>query len=193
MDNGTTTCWLSTVAKSCPSKLAFPSNPSIRTNYPKDMAHSTLISPLTTFPPIKRPSSTDIGQIQTLTSLAVLLFVSLCSHKRWIGSCSTRNIHLSAIVYNAGETPADGRSYYVVNSTMAELARKLNGIIIVMEHRFYGKSMPGPVSFAVEQNVYRYHEVLNSAWLGHRHFLLNIWTPWIPSKPWKTWPPSSQI
>ncbi|KAL9539095.1 hypothetical protein PS6_011343 [Mucor atramentarius] len=48
------------------------------------------------------------------------------------------------ILYNAGETPADGRSYYVVNSTMAELAKNLNGIVIVMEHRFYGKSMPGP-------------------------------------------------
>ncbi|CAO0802202.1 unnamed protein product [Mucor circinelloides] len=48
------------------------------------------------------------------------------------------------ILYNAGETPADGRSYYVVNSTMAELAKNLNGIVIVMEHRFYGKSMPSP-------------------------------------------------
>jgi hypothetical protein len=28
---------------------------------------------------------------------------------------------------------------------MAELAKKLDGIIIVMEHRFYGKSMPAPV------------------------------------------------
>lgn len=54
------------------------------------------------------------------------------------------------IVYNAGETPADGRSFYVVNSTMAELARKLDGIIIVMEHRFYGKSMPAPVRDATK-------------------------------------------
>jgi hypothetical protein len=49
-------------------------------------------------------------------------------------------------VYNAGETPADERSFYVTNSTMADLAKKLKGIIIVMEHRFYGLSMPGPVS-----------------------------------------------
>lgn len=48
-------------------------------------------------------------------------------------------------MYNAGETPADERSFYVINSTMAELARKLDGIIIVMEHRFYGESMPAPV------------------------------------------------
>lgn len=48
-------------------------------------------------------------------------------------------------MYNAGETNADGRSFYVLNSTMAELAKKLGGIIIVMEHRFYGESMPGPV------------------------------------------------
>lgn len=49
-------------------------------------------------------------------------------------------------MYNAGETPADSRSFYVINSTMAELAKQLEGIIIVMEHRFYGSSMPAPVS-----------------------------------------------
>ncbi|GAA5804086.1 hypothetical protein HPULCUR_009572 [Helicostylum pulchrum] len=48
------------------------------------------------------------------------------------------------ILYNAGETPADSRSFYVINSTMAELAKQLEGIIIVMEHRFYGSSMPAP-------------------------------------------------
>ncbi|KAI8098181.1 serine carboxypeptidase S28-domain-containing protein [Gilbertella persicaria] len=48
------------------------------------------------------------------------------------------------VLYNAGETPADERSFYVINSTMADLARRLNGIVIVMEHRFYGKSMPAP-------------------------------------------------
>jgi hypothetical protein len=48
-------------------------------------------------------------------------------------------------VYNGGETPCDERSFYVINSTMAELAKNLDGIVIVMEHRFYGKSMPAPV------------------------------------------------
>ncbi|KAI8374891.1 serine carboxypeptidase S28-domain-containing protein [Blakeslea trispora] len=48
------------------------------------------------------------------------------------------------VLYNAGETPADDRSFYVINSTMADLARRLNGIVVVMEHRFYGKSMPAP-------------------------------------------------
>ncbi|ORY93074.1 serine carboxypeptidase S28-domain-containing protein [Syncephalastrum racemosum] len=47
------------------------------------------------------------------------------------------------ILYNAGETPADDRSKYVVNSTMAELARALDGAVIVIEHRNYGKSQPG--------------------------------------------------
>ncbi|KAI8983964.1 serine carboxypeptidase S28-domain-containing protein [Mycotypha africana] len=46
------------------------------------------------------------------------------------------------ILYNAGEVAADERSFYVINSSMAELARELNGIVIVMEHRFYGESMP---------------------------------------------------
>ncbi|ORX44014.1 hypothetical protein DM01DRAFT_81328 [Hesseltinella vesiculosa] len=50
------------------------------------------------------------------------------------------------IFYNAGEVDADqtGRSNYVVNSSMALLARELNGVVIVLEHRFYGQSMPAP-------------------------------------------------
>ncbi|KAI8369234.1 serine carboxypeptidase S28-domain-containing protein [Radiomyces spectabilis] len=47
------------------------------------------------------------------------------------------------ILYNAGETAADERSAYVTNSSMALLARDLRGIIIVMEHRSYGRSQPG--------------------------------------------------
>ncbi|CAO3668619.1 unnamed protein product [Rhizopus microsporus] len=46
------------------------------------------------------------------------------------------------IIYNAGETAADERSFYVTNSSMAELAKRLQGIIVVMEHRFYGLSLP---------------------------------------------------
>lgn len=48
-------------------------------------------------------------------------------------------------VYNAGETAADERSFYVTNSSMAELAKRLQGIIVVMEHRFYGLSLPSSV------------------------------------------------
>ncbi|KAG1472256.1 hypothetical protein G6F56_001645 [Rhizopus delemar] len=46
------------------------------------------------------------------------------------------------ILYNAGEMAADPRSFYVTNSSMAQLAQRLNGIILVMEHRFYGLSLP---------------------------------------------------
>ncbi|KAI8393405.1 peptidase S28 [Radiomyces spectabilis] len=46
------------------------------------------------------------------------------------------------ILYNAGEGPADERAAFVTNSSMALLARQLHGIVIVIEHRFYGKSMP---------------------------------------------------
>ncbi|KAI7903368.1 peptidase S28, partial [Cokeromyces recurvatus] len=53
------------------------------------------------------------------------------------------------ILYNAGEVAADERSLYVLNSTMLELARNLNGILIVMEHRFYGLSMPA-LDFSTE-------------------------------------------
>ncbi|ORX54934.1 peptidase S28 [Hesseltinella vesiculosa] len=48
------------------------------------------------------------------------------------------------ILYNAGEMPADERAVYVTNSSMALLARELNGAVIVMEHRSYGQSQPGP-------------------------------------------------
>ncbi|KAI9306308.1 serine carboxypeptidase S28-domain-containing protein [Cunninghamella echinulata] len=47
------------------------------------------------------------------------------------------------ILYNAGETEADERSHYVTNSSMALLARELEGIVIVVEHRSYGLSQPG--------------------------------------------------
>ncbi|KAI9281102.1 serine carboxypeptidase S28-domain-containing protein [Sporodiniella umbellata] len=46
------------------------------------------------------------------------------------------------ILYNAGESPADARAHYVINSTMFELAKRLKGIVLVMEHRFYGLSLP---------------------------------------------------
>ncbi|KAI9310572.1 serine carboxypeptidase S28-domain-containing protein [Dichotomocladium elegans] len=47
------------------------------------------------------------------------------------------------ILYNAGELAADYRASYVTNSSMAMLARELDGIVIVMEHRCYGQSMIG--------------------------------------------------
>ncbi|OAD79741.1 hypothetical protein PHYBLDRAFT_179228 [Phycomyces blakesleeanus NRRL 1555(-)] len=47
------------------------------------------------------------------------------------------------ILYNAGEAPADERAIYVSNSSMATLARRLHGIVVVMEHRSYGESQPG--------------------------------------------------
>lgn len=50
------------------------------------------------------------------------------------------------VVYNAGETAADERSQYVTNSSMAQLAQSLEGIVIVLEHRSYGQSQPGAVS-----------------------------------------------
>lgn len=71
-------------------------------------------------------------------------------------------------VYNAGETPADDRSFYVINSTMAELAKRLDGIIIVMEHRFYGTSMPAPVS------VYTKFLININLIFSQRIFLLNL-------------------
>ncbi|CAO3607532.1 unnamed protein product [Cunninghamella blakesleeana] len=48
------------------------------------------------------------------------------------------------ILYNAGEMDAEERSHYVTNSSMALLARELEGIVIVLEHRSYGVSQPGP-------------------------------------------------
>ncbi|KAI8329697.1 serine carboxypeptidase S28-domain-containing protein [Chlamydoabsidia padenii] len=47
------------------------------------------------------------------------------------------------ILYNAGETAADERSQFVTNSSMAQLAQSLDGIVIVLEHRSYGQSQPG--------------------------------------------------
>ncbi|RUO95641.1 putative extracelular serine carboxypeptidase [Jimgerdemannia flammicorona] len=47
-----------------------------------------------------------------------------------------------AVLYNAGEVDAGERSYYVINSTMHDMARELHGIVIVIEHRYYGESMP---------------------------------------------------
>ncbi|KAI9336684.1 serine carboxypeptidase S28-domain-containing protein [Pilaira anomala] len=46
------------------------------------------------------------------------------------------------ILYNVGESAADRAAMFVKVSTMAQLAEKLNGILIIMEHRFYGSSGP---------------------------------------------------
>ncbi|KAI8145786.1 peptidase S28 [Fennellomyces sp. T-0311] len=47
------------------------------------------------------------------------------------------------ILYNAGEADATDRAKYVTNSSIAQLAHQLNGIVIVMEHRCYGESQIG--------------------------------------------------
>ncbi|RUS33689.1 serine carboxypeptidase S28-domain-containing protein [Jimgerdemannia flammicorona] len=46
------------------------------------------------------------------------------------------------IFYNAGETDATERGGYVLNSTMHDLAQSLHGIVVVIEHRYYGESTP---------------------------------------------------
>lgn len=52
-------------------------------------------------------------------------------------------------MYNVGESAADRAAMFVEVSTMAQLAEKLNGILIVMEHRFYGSSGPEVNDFFV--------------------------------------------
>ncbi|ORX46098.1 hypothetical protein DM01DRAFT_1294103 [Hesseltinella vesiculosa] len=46
------------------------------------------------------------------------------------------------IFYNAGEAPADERSNFVLNSSMALVAQELQGVVVVLEHRMYGQSRP---------------------------------------------------
>jgi hypothetical protein len=52
-------------------------------------------------------------------------------------------------VYNVGESAADDSAILVIDSTMAQLAEKLNGVLIIMEHRFYGTSGPNVTIFFV--------------------------------------------
>lgn len=54
-----------------------------------------------------------------------------------------------SIVYNVGEAAADRFDYLVIHSSMAQLAELLHGIIIVMEHRFYGASSTNAETFFV--------------------------------------------
>jgi hypothetical protein len=56
-------------------------------------------------------------------------------------------------VYNVGESAADSSAAFVINSTMAQLAEKLNGIVIIMEHRFYGTSGPNVTTFFVSMHM----------------------------------------
>ncbi|KAI8640663.1 serine carboxypeptidase S28-domain-containing protein [Parasitella parasitica] len=49
---------------------------------------------------------------------------------------------------NAGEAAVDDANYAIFNSTIAQLAQRLGGIFIYMEHRFYGSS--GPDDFEKE-------------------------------------------
>ncbi|OBZ89434.1 putative serine protease K12H4.7 [Choanephora cucurbitarum] len=46
------------------------------------------------------------------------------------------------IFANGGEAAVDSPAFTMVNTTMAQLAKKLNGAFIFMEHRFYGDSRP---------------------------------------------------
>lgn len=55
-------------------------------------------------------------------------------------------------VYNVGESAADESAILVTNSTMAQLAEKLEGVIIIMEHRFYGSSGPNVTTFFVSRS-----------------------------------------
>ncbi|KAI7855589.1 serine carboxypeptidase S28-domain-containing protein [Circinella umbellata] len=48
------------------------------------------------------------------------------------------------ILTNVGEANATPRANYVTNSSMALLAERLQGVVIVMEHRCYGESQLGP-------------------------------------------------
>lgn len=53
------------------------------------------------------------------------------------------------IVYNVGESAADDSAILVTYSVMAQLAKKLNGVVVIMEHRFYGSSGPNVTLFFV--------------------------------------------
>lgn len=86
-------------------------------------------------------------------------------------SFGEKYLTFNCVVYNAGETPADDRSFYVINSTMADLARRLNGIVVVMEHRFYGKSMPAPVKNHV---IFKVLQLITYIVFLQRIFLLNL-------------------
>ncbi|KAI9481590.1 MAG: peptidase S28 [Benjaminiella poitrasii] len=46
------------------------------------------------------------------------------------------------ILYNGGEDAVDDVAYILGNSTMSQLTARLNGILVCMEHRFYGTSAP---------------------------------------------------
>lgn len=43
---------------------------------------------------------------------------------------------------NAGEVAVDDAAHVIFNSTVAQLAQRLGGIYVYMEHRFYGSSGP---------------------------------------------------
>ncbi|KAI8331297.1 peptidase S28 [Blakeslea trispora] len=57
------------------------------------------------------------------------------------------------IFANGGEAAVSNPAYTIVNSTMAQLAQKLNGIFIFMEHRFYGSSRPPATGFNYSAEV----------------------------------------
>ncbi|KAI9259258.1 peptidase S28, partial [Helicostylum pulchrum] len=62
-------------------------------------------------------------------------------NKYWVNT-DHYNPNGPMILYNVGKSAADESAILVTNSTMAQLAEKLKGIIIIMEHRFYGSSGP---------------------------------------------------
>ncbi|KAI8079162.1 serine carboxypeptidase S28-domain-containing protein [Thamnidium elegans] len=80
------------------------------------------------------------------------------------------------ILYNVGESAADESAILVTNSTMAQLAEKLNGIIIIMEHRFYGSSGPNVTTFFVNLETFNTKQALaDMAYIFH-----NIIVPPVP-------------
>lgn len=58
-----------------------------------------------------------------------------------------------SIVTNAGEAAVTDAAYVMFNSTVAQLAQRLGGIFVYMEHRFYGASGPNVSNQCVGINI----------------------------------------
>jgi hypothetical protein len=50
-------------------------------------------------------------------------------------------------VYNGGESGIEDAGNALFDSTMAQLAERLGGIFVYMEHRYYGESTPKNADF----------------------------------------------
>ncbi|KAI7889127.1 serine carboxypeptidase S28-domain-containing protein, partial [Mucor mucedo] len=84
------------------------------------------------------------------------------------------------ILYNVGESAADDSAILVIYSAMAQLAEKLNGVVVVMEHRFYGASGPNNhtkedlLTFNVKQSI------ADMAYLAKHIKFHNVNIPMVP-------------